>query len=308
MTRSAEILVGVDGSAASLHALDWAVQEARVHSLGLRLVCGYALPSFAAASLDGGYAALDDSAIRAGAQAVVADAVEHVADSGIPVSSHVTVGDAAAVLIDESARVTLAVVGTRGGGGFTERLLGTVSSALPAHAKCPTIVVPTRHRAKGAPAEEPLVVRPVHRVVVGVDGSPQAEVALRCAIREAKAWDAELVAVTGVPVTAGTGALAWLPAAVDHDQVLQDVAAALDVLIDRVAAEEPGAPTVKRTVRDGTGAQLLTEASGTTDLLVVGSRGRGGFAGLLLGSTSQAVLHHAQCPVMVVNQHSQSAE
>ena len=86
-------------------------------------------------------------------------------------------------------------------------------------------------------AEEPLVVRPVHRVVVGVDGSPQAEVALRCAIREAKAWDAELVAVTGVPVTAGTGALAWLPAAVDHDQVLQDVAAALDVLIDRVAAE-----------------------------------------------------------------------
>ena len=309
MARSAEILVGVDGSAASLHALDWATQEARVHGLGLRLVCGYALPSFAAASLDGGYAALDDSAIRAGAQAVVADAVAHVADAGVPVSSHVTVGDAAAVLIDESARVTMAVVGTRGGGGFAERLLGTVSSALPAHAKCPTVVVPTRRRAKGAaPDEEPLVVRPVHRVVVGVDGSPAAELALRHAIREAKAWDAELVAVTGVPVTAGTGALAWLPAAVDHDQVLQDVAAALDVLIDRVAAGEPGAPSVKRTVRDGTGAQLLTEASERTDLLVVGSRGRGGFAGLLLGSTSQAVLHHAQCPVMVVNQHAQPEE
>ncbi len=303
MTRSREILVGVDGSAASLHALDWAAQEAVIHGLGLRLVCGYALPSFAAASLDGGYAALDDSAIRAGAQAVVADAAEHVAHVGVPVTSHVTVGDAAAVLIDESARVTMAVVGTRGGGGFAERLLGTVSSALPAHAQCPTIVVPTRRKAKGAPPEEePPAVRPVRRVVVGLDGSPQAELALRWAIREAKTWGAELVAVTGVPVTAGSGTLAWLPAAVDHQQVLEDVATALDVLIDRVAAEEPGVPEITRTVLDGTGAQLLTEASGDSDLLVVGSRGRGGFAGLLLGSTSQAVLHHAQCPVMIVTQ------
>ncbi len=309
MTRSAEILVGVDGSVASLHALDWAAQEALVHGLGLRLVCGYALPSFAAASLDGGYAALDDSAIRAGAQAVVADATAHVAHLGLPVTSQVAAGDAAAVLIDESARVTMAVVGTRGGGGFAERLLGTVSSALPAHAKCPTIVVPTRRKAKGAPPDsEPLVVRPVHRVVVGLDGSPQAELALRYAIREAKAWHADLVAVTGVPVTSGTGNLAWLPVAIDHDQVLQDVATSLDVLIERVASQEPGTPSVRRVVRDGTGAQLLTEMSGRTDLLVVGSRGRGGFVGLLLGSTSQAVLHHAQCPVMVVTQRCRSDE
>jgi nucleotide-binding universal stress UspA family protein len=301
MTRSSEILVGVDGSAASLHALDWAAQEARVHGFGLRLVCGYPLPSFAVASLDGGYAALDDSAIRAGAQAVVADAAAHVGGTGIPVTSHVTVGDAAAVLIDESARVAMAVVGSRGGGGFAERLLGTVSSALPAHAQCPTIVVPTRRKAKGVPPEdEALVVRPVQRVVVGLDGSPQSELALRWAIREAKEWGVELVAVTAVPVTAGSGTLAGLPAAIDHEQMLEDVSTALDALIDRVVAEEPGAPTITRTVRDGTGAQLLTEASEKTDLLVVGSRGRGGFAGLLLGSTSQAVLHHAPCPVLVV--------
>ncbi len=305
MSRTAEILVGIDGSAASMHALDWAAQEARAHGLGLRLVCGYALPSFAVASLDGGYAALDDSAIRAGAQVVVADAAARVEGAGMPVSSHVMVGDAAAVLIDESARVQLAVVGTRGGGGFAERLLGTVSSALPAHAHCPTIVVPMKKHAKGAPPEEEiLAVRPVQRVVVGVDGSPQAELALRWAIREAKVWDAELLAVTGVPLAASTGALAWLPAAIDHDQVLSDVAAALDVLIDRVAAGEPGSPAVKRQVLDGTGAQLLTEFSTATDLLVVGSRGRGGLAGVLLGSTSQAVLHHAQCPVMVVTQRS----
>ena len=78
--------------------------------------------------------------------------------------------------------------------------------------------------------------------------------------------------------------------------------ATIDVLVDRVVAEEPGAPTITRMVRDGTGAQLITEIAGGGDLLVVGSRGRGGFAGLLLGSTSQAVLHHAQCPVMVITQ------
>lgn len=310
MTRSAEILVGVDGSAASLHALDWAAQEARVHGLGLRLVCGYALPSFAAASLDGGYAALDDSAIRAGAQAVVQDAAERVAGTGLPVTSHVMVGDASAVLIDESARVRMAVVGVRGGGGFAERLLGTVSAALPAHAHCPTVVVPTRRPGKGPSPdeEEPLVVRPVHRVVVGVDGSPQAELALRHAIGEAQAWGVELVAVTGVPLTAGTGALAWLPAAIDHDRVLRDVEEGLESLIDRVSAEEQDGVTVKHQVLDGTGAQLLTEFSVETDLLVVGSRGRGGFAGLLLGSTSQAVLHHAHCPVMVITQRAAGQE
>jgi len=301
MTRSRNILVGIDGSPASRHALDWAAQEARRHGFGLQLVCGYALPSFAAASMDGGYAALDDSAIRAGAQAVVAEAAAHVAQTGVPVTAHVAAGNAAAVMIDESARVTMAVVGTRGGGGFAERLLGTVSSALPAHAKCPTVVVPSRGRGKGAsPSDEPLETHPIHRVVVGVDGSPQAEVALRWAIREANVWGAELVAISGVPVTTGAGALAWLPAAIDHDQVLGDVAAALDVVVDRVAATEPEAPAIQRVVRDGTGAQLLTQSSGKTDLIVVGSRGRGGFAGLLLGSTSQAVLHHAQCPVVVV--------
>ena len=140
---------------------------------------------------------------------------------------------------------------------------------------------------------------PAGSVVVGVDGSPPAERALRCAIREAEAWGAELFAVTGVPIASMTGALAWLPSAVDHEQVLSDMQEGLDVVVDRALVDHPGT-TVQRRVLDGTGAELLTEFSAATDLVVVGSRGRGGFAGLLLGSTSQAVLHHARCPVMVV--------
>ncbi|MCR6688127.1 universal stress protein [Cellulomonas sp.] len=307
MTRDDVVLVGVDGSAASLFALDWAAAEAVRRGWALHLVCAYALPSFAAASLDGGYAALDDTAIQEGAAAVLAEASGRVAGCGVPVTAKVHTGDAAGVLVELSREARLVVVGTRGRGGFADRLLGTVSSALPAHAHCPTVVVPLRdaqgHRLPDD-AELPHV-RPVERIVVGVDGSPQAERALRFAVDEAIAWGASLTAVSGVPVGSMTGVLAWLPAAVDHEQVLSDVTEGLNVVVDRVL--EGKQLEVRRFALDGTGAELLTEFSAATDLLVMGSRGRGGFAGLLLGSTSQAVLHHADCPVMVVTQRCEDA-
>ncbi|MBO3086645.1 universal stress protein [Cellulomonas fengjieae] len=308
MTRDDVVLVGVDGSAASLHALDWSAAQARAHGWGIRLVCSYSLPSFTAASLDGGYAALDDTAIQEGAKAVLAEATQRVSSRGVPVTAKVITGDAAGVLVDLSHSVRLAVVGTRGRGGFADRLLGTVSSALPAHAYCPTVVVPLREAGRTLPDDLPIPPpRPVKRIVVGVDGSPQAERALRYAIGEAKAWGAELTAVAGVPVGSMSGVLAWLPAAVDHEQVLRDVEEGLNVVVDRALVEHPDL-TVRRIALDGTGAELLTEFSAATDLIVVGSRGRGGFAGLLLGSTSQAVLHHSDCPVMVVTNRCATAE
>ncbi|MCB7136952.1 universal stress protein [Cellulosimicrobium marinum] len=301
MTRTDTVLVGVDGSAPSLHALDWAAAYAQRVGWSLHIVCTYSLPSFTAASLDGGYAALDDSAIQEGARAVLEEAQARAEAAGVRTSATVTTGDAAGVLVEMSREHSLAVVGTRGRGGFTERLLGTVSSALPAHAHCPTVVVPLRPQGTTEGADEAGLppIGPLRRIVVGVDGSPSAEIALRHAIRQAQAWDAQLVAVAGVPVGAGAGLLAWLPASIDHEQVLADVTEGLNVIIDRHEAENPGL-TIKRIVLDGTGAELLTEFSTASDLIVVGSRGRGGFRGLLLGSTSQAVLHHSACPVMVV--------
>ncbi|WP_158372779.1 universal stress protein [Cellulosimicrobium cellulans] len=307
MKRDAEILVGVDGSAASMHALDWAAAEARTRGRTLHVVCSYTLPSFTAASLDGGYAALDDTAIQQGARAVLDEARQRAQGAGLEVVTTVATGDAAAVLVEMSRDASVAVVGTRGKGGFADRLLGTVSSTLPAHAYCPTVVVPLRDQRRGGvvPTDESTpVVRPVRRMIVGVDGSPQADLALRHAIEEAEAWGAELTAVAGVPVGSGSGVMAWLPATIDQTQVLADVTEGLNVVVDRAIADRPGL-TVKRVVLDGTGAELLTEFSTATDLIVVGSRGRGGFAGLLLGSTSQAVLHHAACPVMVVTNRCQ---
>jgi nucleotide-binding universal stress UspA family protein len=271
--------------------------------MGLHLVCSYTLPSFTAASLDGGYVALDDASILAGATAVLAEAKERVA--GVPVTAAVTTGDAGGVLITLSKEHALAVVGSRGKGGFAERLLGTVSSALPAHAHCPVIIVPDRATRAEVAQRDDDGTGEVRRIIVGIDGSPTAEAALRAAIAQAKVWGAELTAVSGVPVGTGAGILAWLPAQIDHDQILTDVRAGLDAIIDPFAAE--AGITIHRTVLDGTGAELLTGLSKDADLLVVGSRGRGGFRGLLLGSTSQAVLQHSACPVLVVNTRSQPA-
>ena len=312
ITHHDVVLAGVDGSPASLEAADWAAAYAHAHGRALHLVCAYSVPSFTAAALDGGYAALDDTAIAEGARAVLDEAVARVSATGVLTTSAVATGDAAAVLVELSRGAATVVVGTRGRGGFAERLLGTVSSALPAHAHCPTVVVPYRRRQGQAPEIEDATQDTAHRtrvgrIVVGVDGSPAAEVALEHAIREAEAWGAELTAVAGVPIGTGTSYLAWLPAAVDHETVLHDVAEGLDVVVDRALTGHPDLQ-VRRHVLDGTGAQLLTEFSSAVDLIVVGSRGRGGFAGLLLGSTSQAVLHHSTCPVMVVTTKARDEE
>lgn len=291
MTHEAEILVGVDGSPAGEVALEWGLQEARARGWRLRVMCAYSLPSFTAASLDGGYAALDDSTIRDSAQTALDAAVEQVADRGVEVIGTLATGDPVGALIEATSSARLAVIGTRGGGGFTDRLLGTVSTALPAHAHCPVVVVPCR-------SEESVEVRPPKRIVVGVDGSPSARVALEAAVTQAHIWGANLVAVAGVPLAHGTGMMAWLPSSVDRGQILADVEAGLRVLVEEVAGDS-GVDIAVHAL-DGSGSALLAEFSTAVDLVVVGSRGRGGFAGMLLGSTSQSVLHHAECPVLVV--------
>lgn len=290
MEHESVVLAGIDGTETSAVAAQWAAREARRLGWRLHLVCSYTLPSFPIASLDGGYAALDEAPIREGARAVLDQAVRQVSGEGLTVTSSVETGDAAGVLVELSREAGLAVVGTRGRGGFADRLLGTVSSALPAHAHCPAVVVPVRE------GENPL--RPIRSIAVGVDGSDAAALALERAIGEAALWDAELTAVAAAPMVVGSGMQAVLPAPLDHPAVLAEVAAGLDIAVDAVLAGRD--VPIKRAAIEGTGADVLTELSSSVDLLVVGTRGRGGFAGLLLGSTSQALLYHARCPVMVV--------
>src|SRR5690625_5465286 len=95
MSQHEVVLVGVEGSAAALHALDWAVGRAKRLGWKLHIVCAYSLPSFSAASLDGGYAALDDSAIHQGAQAVLDEALERVKGRRVARTASLEAGDAA---------------------------------------------------------------------------------------------------------------------------------------------------------------------------------------------------------------------
>jgi nucleotide-binding universal stress UspA family protein len=127
-------------------------------------------------------------------------------------------------------------------------------------------------------------------------------VALKRALQEAACWGATLTAFSSIAVSSGTSLFAWAPAVVNHEAILRDLEAGLDAAIARALNGQavPDGVTLRRHGLDGAPASLLVEFSTAVDLVVVGSRGRGGFSGLLLGSTSQAVLHHAVCPVMVV--------
>lgn len=275
-------------------AVDWAAAAARTHGWAIHLVCAYSLPSFAASTMDGGFAAIDESRVRSSADEVL-DAAEERLGEGLNVTRSVETGDPTTVLADMSRDASLVVIGKRRGGGLADRILGAVSSALPPHAYCPTVVVPYAANAR------PNI--PVRRIVVGMDGSDAARIALGAAINEAIAWKADLTVVSAVPLATGGAALSWGLAPMDPDELLADVQSGLDEIVGAALAEVGEAASglsVDKHALGGSGAALMTEFSTAVDMVVVGTRGRGGFAGLLLGSTSQSVIQHAQCPVLVV--------
>ena len=138
------IVVGVDGSDHGQCALVWAAREAERRRRPLHIVTAYSVPIFAASGLDGGYATVDDSVIREGAEAIVKQALDKVSGYNIDVDASVENGDASGVLLEMSESAELLVFGTRGRGGFTGMLLGSTSDGVLHHAKGPVLVVPDR--------------------------------------------------------------------------------------------------------------------------------------------------------------------
>jgi nucleotide-binding universal stress UspA family protein len=150
------------------------------------------------------------------------------------------------------------------------------------------------------------------RIVVGVDGSPSSKAALAWAVRQAKLTGASVDAVIAWHYPAMVGGVPFAPIGPMYSADYATFAAT--VLNDTVGETvDPDGPVkVSSAVREGNAAQVLLDASHGADLLVVGSRGHGGFAEALLGSVSQACVHHAQCPVVIVREppraHSPVAE
>lgn len=137
-------------------------------------------------------------------------------------------------------------------------------------------------------------------IVVGVDGSPGADAALRLAVREARLRQARVRAVTAWHVPPAVyGGVAFTPMVDPLGPFRAAAEEALDGALERLGDEAAGVE-IERVVREGHAAAVLVEEARGADLLVVGSRGRGGFAGLLLGSVSSVCASHAPCPVVIV--------
>ena len=282
-----EIVVGYDGSNHADEALAWAARAARREHTSLRVV------HVARTFLDG-YAFADrqlDLTAKIGTQ-VLASGVERLRaiDPDLEVTTQLEPEDSvAAVLTEASKHARLLVVGSRGRGGFAGLLLGSVSVTVAAHAHCPVVVV----RTQPAPADPCL--RPV---VVGVDGSPTSMSAVDLAFDQASRLGLPLVAVHGWELPSLFGPVPpWLPEEVEEIRMAEKA-----VTSESLAGHTERYPDVDVTVvvRRGGPAQVILSAAEGAELVVVGSRGLGGFRGLLLGSVSQAVLHHATSPVVVV--------
>ncbi|APA98419.1 universal stress protein [Nocardia seriolae] len=280
------IIVAVDGSAIAERAAAWAAADAALYDCPLRIITSVAVPlGFEAGPM------LSDTDIRqlreAGERVVAAAArVARVAASGaaLAISTEVTMEPIIPQLLELSRSARVVVVGSRGVGTLRRGLLGSVSTAVTHHAHCPVAVI------HGAAAADPVSAR--LPVVVGVDGTPNSEPAIEIAFREASLRKVALTAVHAWSDLIGPPVPGW-------DSVRDQES---EVLGERLAGFRERYPDVevKRILVMDRPAHALLDESENAQLLVVGSHGRGGFTGMLLGSTSNALLHTADCPTLIV--------
>ncbi|RSM85137.1 universal stress protein [Kibdelosporangium aridum] len=281
------IVVGIDGSDSAQQAVRWAAREAAARRAPLRLVHACVVVSqYTPVSLP---KSVSDVLADEGREWLrkASETAAEVAPQ-VEVSRILEHGDPARALIEESAKAQLVVLGSRGLGGFTGLVVGSVATKVAQRGACPVVVV------RGEKTD-----RTGKPVVVGVDGSPASEAAVAFAYEEAARLQAPLVAVHAWSDMLPASAFAIVPHAIDWPEIQTEE---LELLCERLAGWQEKYPDVQvdRIVVQDRPARSLLERARDAQLLVVGSRGRGGLAGLLLGSTSQALLHHAPCPVAVV--------
>lgn len=280
------IVAAVDGSATSYHAVAWAAVDAGLRRCPLEIVTSIAVPgTFGPGPVRSDAAGQQ---LRVEGEQVLAEAARtaRTAAAGEVVAIGTRVVDRPIVpeLIDRSSTIRMLVVGNRGLGAYRRELLGSVSSAIIRHAHCPVAVVSSA--ASAGSAHKP--------VLVGVDGTANSVPAIRLAFEEASWRKVGVVALhawndTGETVLPSEGGT------VTRQQ--ED-----ELLAERLAGFGERYPDVsvrRALVRDRPVRSLLAEAE-YAQLIVTGSHGHGGFTGMLLGSTSAALLPSVECPMIVV--------
>lgn len=283
----APVVVGVDGSESSMQAVALATRLAVARGRPLRIVHAFGWAELPV-PLGPDPFGPPEGGLANEAKRIVTDAIAAAekAAPGLAISGDVVDGQPVPVLLEEARRAALVVLGSRGLGGFTGLLLGSVAVQLAAHAPCPVVV------ARGDIDRE-------RDILVGVSGAPADEKVLQFAFEEAAFRGVGIIALHAYryPVSGERGDP--LPVIYDVDQLETDEAAVLAEALAGWHERYPDVPVHRLLVRDRP-SRALIQAADRASLVVVGSRGRGGFAGLLLGSVSHALLHHASCPVAVL--------
>jgi nucleotide-binding universal stress UspA family protein len=283
MTRGRSIVVGVDESAGAAEALRWAVREGELHGWPVTAVLCWGYldqhhgttptpfdPAYSASDADEALHTIVGRVLGEGAATVECRTVNDLASRG---------------LLEASADAGLLVLGARGLGSLRGLMLGSVSQQCLHHATIPVAIV--RADAAG-PRFGP------KRIVVGVDGSETSQRALDWALEEGRVRKAgvEVVHAWTVPPLAVPLIKDFAPL----DEAARDLVEQALARADTSGVSMSISPVVRR----GSGGEVLVSLADGADLVVVGSRGLGGFKGLLLGSVSNQVTHHARCPVVVV--------
>uniref|UniRef100_UPI003D92AB36 universal stress protein n=1 Tax=Gordonia sp. B7-2 TaxID=3420932 RepID=UPI003D92AB36 len=286
MPVNAPIVVAVDGSEQASNAVRWGSRAAVRENRPLHIVSVTAppAPAFTLAAVSAVEASASAGRSFAEAAVELAKGLAEDTAEGVAVSGEVIEGRPGLALRDISSRAHILVVGRRGLGGVSGLLLGSVSTHVASHAECPVVVVSDQLPSSGP-------------VVVGVDGSPTSTDAIAQAFAQAGFLDTSLVAVHAY---GGYSGAAFFEASEEVKREMDDEAR--ETLGTQLAGYGQDFPDVdvETVVTSDAPSNRITELSKDAQLVVVGSRGYGGFRGLMLGSTSQAVLHVAQCPVMVV--------
>ncbi|HUF32674.1 MAG TPA: universal stress protein [Acidimicrobiales bacterium] len=281
------IVIGFEGSPGAADALRWAHREAALHDATLTAVMAWSYLGQLHADPDADF---DVDYDEENARATLDTFLERVlgAEDAAGVERHEVSDVTARGLLDAAEGADLLVVGARGLGGFKGMLLGSVSQHCLHHATGPLAII--RPQA-GDHA-------PRNRIVVGTDGSEDAAPALRWALEEGRRRNATVTVLHAwhMPYIGGSP---WVVGSLDSELFEKTAFGVIDTaLADQDTSGLP-APVHQRVVH-GSAASALLDAAEEADLVVVGSRGLGGFTGLLLGSVSQQVARHATCPVVVV--------
>ena len=277
------IVVGVDGSDNGDRALAWAARHAERRGAQLDVVLGWQTPGGAITPMGMAYVPPPLEAIKADAEKRLARSLESSDLDDIDHEAIIAERDAASLLCETAEGADLLVVGSRGLGGFKGLILGSVSARCANEATCPVAIVPSDWEDPG---------RDVHHVVsVGVDGSANAD----AAVRWADAWAPEDALLRLV--------CAWTVAA-PYDRVVPEMDEVRMREVAEHTAERAGELVVSHdhvadAVRMDARLALAHEASGA-DMVVVGARGHRGLTRLLLGSVASSVAHHVQVPTVIV--------